>query len=82
MSLLELKGLKEINPYDTIEARQYSILHDDELRLSQMEITSRIDNKKEFERIYNNNVPYISTNQFINLDYAKNISTEEIIYEK
>ena len=79
---LKLKGLKEINPYDTIEARQYSILHDDELRLKQMEITTRIDNKKEFERIYNNKNTFVEENKFINLDYVKDISIEEIIYEK
>tara|TARA_Y100000310_G_C20579722_1_gene762345 strand:- start:229 stop:1002 length:774 start_codon:yes stop_codon:yes gene_type:complete len=79
---LKLLGLKEINPYDRIEARQYSILHDDELRLSQMEVTSRIDNKKEFERIYNNTNCFVNDNKFINIDRIKNISMEEVIYEK
>lgn len=79
---LKLLGLKEINPYDRIDSRQYSILHDDELRLAQMEEAIRIDSNEELKRIYNNTNYFVKDNQFINLDYAKDIAIEEIVYEK
>ena len=58
---LKLYGLREINPYNEIEAKQWSILHGDELRLSQFENTKRVDSEKEFERIYSNS-DFINTN--------------------
>jgi len=38
---LKLSGLREINPLDKYDSRQYSILHDDELRLKEFEIPER-----------------------------------------
>lgn len=50
----KLKGLYEINPKNYIEAKQYSILHDDELRLNELEDPTRCDKIKRFEDIYSN----------------------------
>jgi len=51
---LKLKGLREINPLNFLDAKQYSILHDDELRTSLMEDSNRGNTEKKFEQIYRN----------------------------
>lgn len=51
---LQLRGLREINPKDFIEAKQYSILHGDELRLRELEDPTRCDAVSRFAEIYSN----------------------------
>jgi len=51
---LKLKGLREINPYDHLEACHFSILHGDDLRLNELEDKERRDPKVRFEDIYGN----------------------------
>lgn len=53
---LKLKGLREINPISFLDAKQYSILHDDELRTMLMEDTNKGDKEKKFELIYGNKI--------------------------
>jgi len=79
---LKLSGLREINPCDSVDAQQYSILHGDDLRLSEMEVVHRADQRKEFAKIYNNNEYFVKNSSFLDFNYAKNISKEKILYEK
>lgn len=51
---LKLNGLREINPVSSVDAKQYSILHGDELRTKYMNISSKIDKNIAFSTIYNN----------------------------
>ena len=51
---LKLSGLREINPYDSSESRQYSIVHGDEERLSQLEEPQRVKALDAFDKIYDN----------------------------
>ena len=44
--------------------------------------STRIDNEKEFARIYKNTMSFVKENKFLDIDYAKNVSVEETIYEK
>jgi hypothetical protein len=53
---LKLKGLREINPISHVDAKQYSILHGEEERISLMEQTVRVNQSEEFTRIYSNNI--------------------------
>lgn len=52
---LKLKGLREINPYDSLGACHYSILHGDDLRLRELKDKERRAPEKRFEEIYGNN---------------------------
>jgi len=79
---LKLLKLREVNPYDHFEARQYSIVHDDELRLSQMENTHRVNQARAFEKVYNNIEHFVKNSLFLDFNYTKNISKEKILYEK
>ena len=79
---LKLFGLREINPYSAPEARQYSILHGDDLRLPEMETSYRVDQRKEFEKIYNNNEYFVKNSIFLDINNTRNISREEVLYEK
>jgi predicted glycosyltransferase involved in capsule biosynthesis len=78
---LKLSGLREINPYNENEARQYSIIHDDELRLRDLEIPERVKKEEAFENIYANKDCVLKENKFIKRDYSSNISTMEVLYE-
>lgn len=51
---LKLSGLREVNPYSYKECNQYSILHDDDQRLSNLEVTERCDPELTFDEIYKN----------------------------
>jgi glycosyltransferase involved in cell wall biosynthesis len=51
---LKLMGLREINPITYQQAKQYSILHGDELRTRYMKTVNKVDKKKSFSAIYNN----------------------------
>ena len=51
---LKLKGLREINPISFMQAKQYSILHGDELRTEFMEDAERGCKEQKFEQIYGN----------------------------
>tara|TARA_R110002110_G_scaffold338308_4_gene548767 strand:+ start:442 stop:1224 length:783 start_codon:yes stop_codon:yes gene_type:complete len=79
---LKLKGLREINPYNAVEARNYSILHGDELRLGNFEVSERGDTKSAFERIYYNRSYLSPESKFLDLSYLKDKVAEETIFEK
>ena len=79
---LKLSGLREINPYDSNEARQYSILHGDEERLLELEKPQRIKQKEAFNEIYNNIDFFAKNSNFLELQYIKKISKILSIYEK
>jgi len=51
---LKLKGLREINPVLPVDAKQYSILHGDELRTQYMSVVNRVDQGDSFSAIYGN----------------------------
>jgi len=51
---LKLNGLREINPISNVDAKQYSILHGDELRTQYMNISNKVDKDIAFSTIYNN----------------------------
>jgi len=51
---LKLSGLREINPYSHKECNQYSILHGDNERLSDLEVPERCDPEVAFDEIYKN----------------------------
>lgn len=53
---LKLKGLREINPITFVDAKQYSILHEDDLRRPLMEDTNRGIKEDKFEKIYSNKI--------------------------
>jgi len=61
---LKLSGLREINPKDAIDAKQYSIIHGDEQRLTHLEDTARRSAKSEFEKIYSNKMYENINNDF------------------
>lgn len=67
---LKLSGLREINPYSYKECNQYSILHDDDQRLSNLEVAERCDPESAFNEIYKNKQQksrkndYLSYNNF------------------
>ena len=79
---LKLKGLREINPYDAVEARNYSILHGDDLRLDNFEVPERGDTKSSFERIYYNKSYVSPESKFMDPSYLKGRVAEEIIFKK
>ena len=80
---LKLKGLREINPYDAIEARNYSILHGDKERLENLEISVRVDNQHDtFQNIYQNKDFLSPKNEFINKNCLNNMVLESIIYSR
>lgn len=80
---LKLCGLNEINPNDPIEAKQYSILHGDDLRLSLLEDTNRYDKEILFEKIFSNKDRRQSKeSNFLDTAYARKASKETIIYER
>tara|TARA_R110000824_G_scaffold328069_1_gene514894 strand:- start:62 stop:835 length:774 start_codon:yes stop_codon:yes gene_type:complete len=76
---LKLSGLREINPHNEFEAKQYSILHGDKLRLSFMENQDRNEKESTWEYIYgqtdcvNKNDDYFNGNAVFN---------KEILYSK
>lgn len=51
---LKLKGLREINPISCLDAKQYSILHGDELRTKYMHSVDKVDQQVSFSKIYSN----------------------------
>lgn len=78
---LKLKGLQEINPYDAVEAKQYSILHGDELRVLLMENPNRVDKeiqKKNFDTIYTNRKIQSKENNFLFGNVQVNIYKKEL----
>mgnify|MGYP003627180839 CR=1 FL=1 len=78
----KLLGMREINPHDSLEARQYSIMHEDEIRYSEFEISTIPELKVQFERIYNITDPYAENSNFLNAEFVEKISKREILYEK
>lgn len=76
---LQLKGLCEINPRNFIEAKQYSILHNDDLRLKELEDPTRCDPEQRFKEIYAN-TNYINNKN----DFLKKFNKYELnyLYEK
>ncbi len=80
---LKLYGLDEINPYGAFDAKQYSILHGDELRLSSLEDTNRYNSDTIFKDIFSNKDRHRSKeSSFLNFDYSSNKSEKVILYEK
>ena len=80
---LRLSGLQEINPYNAVEAKQYSILHGDELRLSGLEDTKRYGSAEIFNKIYSNtDRPESMESKFLDYNFAKTISEKKVLYEK
>ena len=69
---LKLSGLKEVNPKDSVDAKQYSILHGDEHRLTHLEDTARRSANSEFEKIYSNKMYENVNNDF----YYKDIKVK------
>jgi len=51
---LKLNELREINPISHLDAKQYSILHGDELRTAFMEKVERVNKEEAFNQIYDN----------------------------
>lgn len=76
---LKLKGLREINPSSYMDAKQYSILHDDETRIKLMEDTSRGDKEKKFEQIYSNKIYNKSVCNFL---FGKANVVTQYIYKR
>jgi len=79
---LKLKGLREINPHTATEARSYSILHGDELRLSNYEVTERVSALQSFERIYSNKNYMSPESKFMDPSYLEDRVVEEIVFAK
>ena len=79
---LKLKGLREINPHDALEARNYSILHGDEERLENLEISTRVDTEQSFQNIYQNKDFVSPESKFLNKKYLNNIVLESKIYTR
>tara|TARA_Y100000310_G_scaffold345207_1_gene462666 strand:- start:2599 stop:3405 length:807 start_codon:yes stop_codon:yes gene_type:complete len=79
---LKLYGLKEINPYSPLDARQFSILHGDDLRVSQLEDPRRVEKEKAFDKIFKNQDFLAKDSNFLNLPYSMKISTLETLYDK
>ena len=77
---LKLSGLREINPYDSLEARQYSIIHGDDLRLGFLENSARANPEETFKKIYSNLNPESPESNFLIVDDSR--SNLEILYEK
>jgi len=73
---LELIGLKENNPKDYMEARQYSIPHDDKDRLSFLEDPTRCNINTIFKETYSNKNP--TSREFNFLKNYQNHSTKTI----
>ena len=79
---LKLKGLREINPHTAIEARNYSILHGDDLRLSAFEISERANSSQAFEKIYSNVNHESPQSNFLDPIFLKDRVKHETIFEK
>ena len=76
---LKLKGLREINPMNHVDAKQFSILHGDEVRTKLMEDSGGIDKAESFQKIYNNKVYKNSNCQFLN---PQDSITKTILFDK
>lgn len=63
---LKVYGCRELNPVSRTDARQYSILHGDELRLSNFEISERQNSEKAFDKIYEKDYFHNSHCDFLN----------------
>tara|TARA_R110000824_G_scaffold55969_1_gene153644 strand:- start:11 stop:832 length:822 start_codon:yes stop_codon:yes gene_type:complete len=79
---LKLGGLREINPYDEMEARSYSILHGDDLRLDNFEITERVDQTEAFRGVYKNKNPLSPRNQFLDKDFLETRVLQQTLFER
>ena len=80
---LKLLGLHEINPHDSVEAKQYSILHGDDLRLELLEDTERYDKESLFNKIFSNKDRIQSREScYLNLQRALAFSKDTVLYEK
>jgi predicted glycosyltransferase involved in capsule biosynthesis len=79
---LKLKGLREINPYNSKDALQYSILHGEELRLASLEVKERAPKEETFNKIYSQKTFFNENSNFLNEDFAKSLATINKIYEK
>ena len=79
---IKLAGLREINPYSAFDSRQFSIIHNDESRISLLEEPRRADKNLTFSSIYKNKDSHILHNKFINLEHTKQMSKIEVLYER
>jgi len=85
---LKILGLREINPYSTSEASQYSIMHSDDLRFKDTLFPDMIKPDKKGIQNTQNNV-YKNKNRatslkanYLQLEFINKISNEEVLYEK
>ena len=79
---LKIRGLREINPHTAVEARNYSIIHGDDLRLSGLEVSKRANSAQAFEKIYSN-INYESPqSDFLDAYFLKDKVEHETIFEK
>jgi predicted glycosyltransferase involved in capsule biosynthesis len=79
---LKLNGLREINPHDELEARSYSILHGDDLRLNNFEITERVDQTQAFERVYGNTSSLSPQSNFLDKNFLQNKVVEKTVFKR
>jgi hypothetical protein len=75
--------MQEVNPHDAAEAKQFSIIHGDELRYDFLEDSEKYDSSELFAKIYSNQERISSTNsQHLGLNYSSTISKKSICYER
>ena len=80
---LKLSGLQEINPYNAQEAKQFSIIHGDELRFDFLEDPSRHDSAELFKKIYSNLDRLQSIeSKHLSQEYSSTISKKSVRYER
>jgi predicted glycosyltransferase involved in capsule biosynthesis len=85
---LKLKGLREINPNNALDARQYSIMHSDEFRFKDTlhpdMIKPDTEGVKETQRnVYKNKerIKSLKSNYF-SMEYVENFTSKEVLYER
>jgi len=79
---LKLKGLREINPHTAVEARNYSILHGDDLRLNGLEVAERVDSSSAFKDIYSNTEYESPQSKFLDASFLENKVKCETIFKR
>jgi glycosyltransferase involved in cell wall biosynthesis len=78
---LKLYGLREINPYNSNESRQYSIVHGDEERLLNLENPKRVKVSDAYNKIYDNTEFFTENSKFLEVKYRDSISKVINLYE-
>ena len=74
---LKLLGLREINPHNAVEARQYSIIHGEEMRMQE-----RCSNpEEEYKNIFSVSDYHVNNSDFLN-GRMSSIVEEHILYEQ